>query len=200
MNKIYPYFEVNGNRYQFKRNRFLMLLLDEIKEESGATDEQQRQYVRLLELKAKVDKLSERKDEIEEKYFENFDDELGALLAKCETAYQIAAREYIDYELETKISSKIQESTLKSAEKFIIAALQYDGKGEIVRTEKEAEGIWCAWVDEVGEQVASSFLILTINHISGNDEEVEGNDFFTQARAKAEEQANNRRAGLKRVK
>ena len=200
MNRIYPYFEVDGKRYEFKRNRYLMLLLEEIREETQATDEQQRQYARLLELKAKVDKLSERKDELEAKYLENFDEKVGELLEKCELAYSKAAREYIDYELETKITSKMEEESLGKAEQFIIAALQRNKKGEIVMSAEEAEKIWCAWVDEVGEQVASSFLMLTVNHISGGDEEAEDNDFFTQAKAKAEERANNRRAGLRRVK
>jgi protein associated with RNAse G/E len=121
-------------------------------------------------------------------------------LEKCEAAYKKAAQEYIDYELETKITSTMQEETLKKAERFIVAALQYNDKGEIVRDEKQAESIWCAWVDEVGEQNASAFLVLTVNHISGANEEVEGNDFFTQTKAKAEERANNRRNGLRRVK
>lgn len=200
MNRIYPYFEVNGNRYQFKRNRFLISILNEIREESDATDEQQKQYARLLELKAKVDKLGERKDELESKYLETFDEEVGALLEKCESAYSKAAQEYIDYEIETKITSTMQEETLKKAEKFIIVALQYDEKGNLIREEKDAKSIWCAWVDEVGEQIASSFLVLTVNHITGADEEVEDNDFFTQTRAKAEEKARNRRNGLRRVK
>lgn len=200
MNRIYPYFEVDGTRYQFKRNRFLIALLNEIKEDGEATDEQQRQYATLLELKAKVDKLGERKAELETKYFEDFDEGVGALLEKCEVAYKKAAQEYIDYELETKITSTMQEETLKKAERFIVAALQYNDKGEIVRDEKKAENIWCAWVDEVGEQNASAFLVLTVNHISGADEEVEDNDFFTQTRAMAEERANNRRNGLRRVK
>ena len=200
MKTIYPYFELDGTKYEFKRNRALMLILDEIRESNTATDEQQRQYARLLELKDKVEKLSARKAELEEEYYECFDDEVGALLEKCETAYKKAAHEYIDYELETKITATIEKTTLDSAEKFAVCALQYNAKGEVIREEKEAEQIWCAYVDEVGSQVASQFLVLLVNYISGADEEAENNDFFTQARARAEAKANNRRNGLKRVK
>lgn len=200
MSKIYPYFEVDGTKYEFKRNRALMLALEEIRESNEATDEQQRQYARLLELNNKVVKLSARKAELEEEYYENFDDAVGELLAKCETAYKKAADEYIEYEIETKITATMEKATLDSAERFVIHALQYGAKGDTIRTKNEAEAIWCSYVDEVGEQVASQFLVLLVNHISGADEDTDDNDFFTQAKAKAEERANNRRNGLKRVK
>ena len=200
MSKIYPYFEVDGKRYEFKRNRFLMMVLDELKENDVATDEETRQYSKMMDLKSKVEKLAERRTELESKYLESFDDEVGALLKKCETAYILAKEEMLEYEIETKISSAIEEKTLKKAENFVLEALQHDEKGKVVRSKEEAESIWCAWVDEVGEQVASSFAVLTVNHIAGTDEEAEENDFFTQMKAKAVERANNRRAGLKMVK
>lgn len=200
MSKIYPYFDLDGKRYVFRRNRALMLVLEEIREKNEATDEQQRQYAKLLELNDKVMKLSARKAELEEQYYEEFDDAVGELLVKCETAYKKVAEEYIEYEIKTKISATMERATLNSAELFVIEALQLDEKGNRIRNGKEAEAIWCSYVDEVGEQVAKQFLVLLVNHISGADEDTGDNDFFTQAKEKAEERANNRRNGLKRVK
>lgn len=200
MSKIHPYFEINGNRYEFKRNRHLIAILDEIRREAKATDEEQRQYTKLLELQGKVERLAERKAEIEEEYYVDFDEENGELLEKCETAYNKAVSEYIEYEIATGITDKMQKDTLQNAEKFILQALQVGKDGDEVMSANEAEKVWCAYVDEVGEQVASQFLLLTVNYISGADEETDNNDFFTQAKVKAEQRAANRRAGLKRVK
>lgn len=109
MSKIHPYFEIDGNRYEFKRNRHLIAILDEIRREAKATDEEQRQYTKLLELQGKVERLAERKAEIEEEYYVDFDEENGELLEKCETAYNKAVSEYIEYEIATGITDKMQK-------------------------------------------------------------------------------------------
>ena len=81
-------------------------------------------------------------------------------------------------------------------EKLIIKALQINEKGETIRTEEEAEKIWCELVDEYGQISAMEFVAFTLNYIMGADQEIE-NPFMTQAKAKAEQKANMRKGILK---
>lgn len=195
MNKNIPFFEINGNKYEIKRNRYLHAEFDSLKKEIEMSDEEQVAYVKEQEFGDKVERLIERKNELYEKYLQTFDE-------KDEEMYKRACKAYEDL-LEQNASKKSVVSAQKQklidiGEKLIIKALQINEKGETIRSEKEATDIWESFVDEYGEYSAMQFVVFTINYIIGADEDIE-NPFVAQAKAKAEQKANMRK-GLKMAK
>ena len=195
MNKNIPFFEINGNKYEIKRNRYLHAEFDSLKKEIEMSDEEQVAYVKEQEFGDMVERLIERKNELYEKYLQTFDE-------KDEEMYKRACKAY-EYLLEQNASKKSVVSAQKQklvdiGEKLIIKALQINEKGETIRSEKEATDIWESFVDEYGEYSAMQFVVFTINYIIGADEDIE-NPFVAQAKAKAEQKANMRK-GLKMAK
>ena len=84
-----PYFEIDGVRYDIKRNRYLQAEFDEMKKSRLFSDDEELEYVREQELSEQLDKLSKRKDELYDKYLETFDEEDEAKFNKANMAYDI---------------------------------------------------------------------------------------------------------------
>ena len=190
-----PVFELNGVKYEIKRNRYLHAEFDELKKETEMSDEEQIAYVKEQEFGDRIERLLERKNELYEKFLQTFSE-------KDEEMYKKACKAYEDLidESATKKSvvSAQKQKLINIGEKLIIKALQINDKGETIRSEKEATEIWETFVDEYGEISAMQFVVFTINYIIGADEDIE-NPFIAQAKAKAEQKANMRK-GLKMVK
>ena len=193
-------FEINGKEYIIKRNRYLKAKYDEMIDESNSlTNDEQKSYALLEEKYGRLDKLARRVKELEDAYYESFDEEAGALYEKAKEHYDKLLNETIDFELQQNgIANKVKKSTLDNAEKLLICALQIDENGKEIRTKEEAQNIWCDYVDEVGQNSAIEWLLCFVNYITGNDK-VEDDPFVSQAKAKAEQKANMKK-GLNKVK
>lgn len=190
-----PFFELNGQKYEIKRNRYLQAEFDLLKEDMQLSDEEQIAYAKENDFENRLEKLSARKDELFAKYLETFDEKDEELYEKACSAYN----KFIEENGKTEsIVAKQRKQMIDMGEKLIIKALQINEKGENIRTEKEATDIWCSFVDEIGKYTAMEFIIFTMNYIVGIEDEVE-NPFLTQAKAKAEQKANMKK-GLKLVK
>jgi hypothetical protein len=200
MNKNIPTFELNGQTYTFKRNRYLLAELDLIKSENKLSPEEEQSFVILQDNYNRLAKLQERVKELEDKYYETFDKKDEEIYEKAKKAYENLLREVSQKEIDANgLSQKVQKQAIDNMERLIIIALQKDEKGKDIRTEKEANDIWCSYVDEIGTNNASEWLVYAFNYITGNDDENE-NPFVTQAKAKAEQRSKNRQEGFKRIK
>ena len=193
-------FEVNGKEYIIKRNRYLKAKFEDMVENNSAmSNEEQKSYALLEEKYARLEKLALRVKELEDAYYENFDDEAGALYEKAKLQYEKLLKETVDFELEQNgIAGKIKKATIDNSEKLLICALQINDKGEEIRSKEEAQEIWCDYVDEVGQNSAVEWLLCFVNYITGNDK-VEDDPFVSQAKAKAEQKANMKK-GLNKIK
>ena len=193
-------FEVNGNTYEIIRTRYLQAEFNRISEENKElSPEDEKGYALLQDKYARLEKLSNRVKELEDKYYESFDDADGELYDKAKAQYDKVYQETIDFELSLNgIAKRVQKIAIDNAEKVLIRALQIDKEGKEIRTHKEAEDIWCSYVDEVGKNAAVEWLLYFVNYVTGNDS-VEDDPFVAQAKAKAEQKANMRQ-GLKRIK
>lgn len=194
MNNI-PFFEVNGQKYEIKRNRFLQAEFNKLKGDLEMSEDEQVAYVKEEDFNDKIQKLSERKSQLYDKYLETFSEEDEELYNKACIAYDKLVEQSKSLE---SVSAKQRKKTIDMGEKLIIIALQYNNKGETIRTEKEATDIWCSYADEYGEIAIMEFIAFTLNYLLGVDDEEE-NPFVTQAKAKAEQKANMQK-GLKKVK
>lgn len=193
-------FEVNGNTYEIIRTRYLQAEFNRISEENKElSPEDEKGYALLQDKYARLEKLSNRVKELEDKYYESFDDADGELYEKAKAQYDKVYQETIDFELNLNgIAKRVQKIAIDNAEKILIRALQIDKEGKEIRTYKEAEDIWCSYVDEVGKNTAVEWLLYFVNYVTGNDS-VEDDPFVAQAKAKAEQKANMRQ-GLKKIK
>ena len=182
-----PYFEIDGNRYTIKRNRYLQAEFDEMKKAGQFSDDEELEYVREQELNEQLEKLSKRKDELYDKYLETFDEEDEAKFNKANMAYDILLQKLA----ETKgVTAKKRTELIEMGEALIIKALMVNENGETIRTKNEAESIWAKFREEFGEVTKIEFVIFTINYIVGNDDDDTVNPFIAQAKAKAEQKAN----------
>jgi hypothetical protein len=184
--KNIPSFEVNGNTYEIKRNRYLQAELNEMQNDIAMTDEEQVAYAKEQEFDARLEKLRERKEELCAKYLETFDEADEAIYRKACEAFDRLIDEAGRME---SISGKQRKKMIDLGEKLIIKALQIDNNGNTIRTQDEAKNIWESFVEENGQVITIQFIVFAINYIMGGDEDIE-NPFITQAKAKAEQRAN----------
>jgi hypothetical protein len=186
MNNNIPFFEVNGIRYEIKRNRYLQAEFDEIKKSIEMSDDEAVEIAKEKELENRLEKLSARKDELYNKYLETFEEEDEALYLKAEKAYEMLLEQASRGE---SASAKQRQRMINAGEQIIIKALQIDTNGNNIREAIEAKNIWEDFVTECGQVTAIQFIVFTTNYLVGNDEDIE-NPFITQAKAKAEQRAN----------
>lgn len=190
-----PFFELNGQRYEIKRNRYLQAEFDELKDEFKLTEEEQIALAKENDFDERLEKLAKRKDELYEKYLETFDEKDEELYNKACLAYDKLIEQEGNAE---SIMAKRRKQLIDMGEKLVIKALEKNEKGETIRSEEEAKEIWCNLVDEYGQVAVMEFILYTMNYIVGAGEEIE-NPFMAQAKAKAEQKANMKN-GISKVK
>ena len=190
-----PFFEVNGNKYEIKRNRYLQAEFDEMKRDLEMTEDEQVAYAKEQDFDNRLEKLRRRKDELYAKYLETFDEKDEDIYRKACMAYDVMIDEAARME---SISGKQRKKTLDIGEALIIKALQMDKEGKQIRTNEEAKNIWESFVEECGQVTAIQFVVYFTNYIIGGDEDIE-NPFIAQAKAKAEQKANMRQ-GIEKVR
>ena len=199
MNNVASFF-VEGKEFIIVRNRYLQAEFDSItKQGKTLTEEEETSYALLQDKYLRLEKIAVRVTELEDKYYETFDDADCEIYEKAKAQYDKVYKETVAFELaQNGIAKKVQKVAIDNAEKIVIRALQLDNKGNEIRSKEEAENIWCTYVDEVGKNVATEWLLYFIQYLTGSDN-VEDSPFVAQAKAKAEQKANMKQ-GLKRIK
>lgn len=200
-NKIIPTIELeNGERYEIKRTRYILVEIDKMRENTALTDEENKNYALLQDKYARLEKLATRVKELEDDYYKDFDEEKGAIYDKAKERYNALFEETAQFEVTTNgISEKVRRETINKVERLIIQSLTMDYQGETIRTYAEAEEIWCTYVDEIGQVSAQEWLLFAFNYLSGNDEDNEDNPFVTAAKQKAAKKLNMRK-GIEKVR
>jgi hypothetical protein len=164
------------------------------------TEEEQKSIAILQDKYARLEKLALRLKELEDKYFDTFDNLDGEKYYKAKTIYEEMFEDTVECEAKAQGAlRKSQKVAIDRVEQLVIYALTIDYKnGETIRTTEEATEIWCKFVDEIGNDTAVEWLTYVFQYLNGADEE--NNDtFFVAARKKAEQSMNMRRgiAGAK---
>lgn len=195
-----PYFEVNGNRYEIRRSRYLMVEFEKIRESSNISDDDPKNLIKLREKVQDLDLLKNRKDELYKEFLAHPTKEAKEMHALIAAEYDALLDEVAPALGKDGVMTRVSKAGMDNAEKLVIVALQRGEDGKVIRSKEEAENIWCSWVDEVGQKVAQEWLNALIEHITGEDEREDDNSFLAQAKARAEQQAENRKAGLAKIK
>lgn len=195
MNKIIPFFELNGQRYEIKRTRYLLAEYDKLGEESQLSNEDKANAIKAQSLIGDIQRYAEKVKELEEKYFETFDDEDERKYLKIKALYESKLDELTKLEVESGSTSKLQKAGIDLLERIAIKGLaeQYFNFDE-----SKAEKIWSDYVDTIGNNATIEWLTGMSECLFREDEEVEENSFLSQMRKKAEQQAINRKNGIKK--
>lgn len=168
--RVIPFFELDGKRYEIRPTRYLYCKYDEYRQSAQISKEDKVNAAILGRLTSDVQRIGNRVSELEKKYFESFN-ELD------EVAYQKAldlfARKYEElarFEIETGITTNQAKATLDILEKIAIIGLQ---ESNDLATYEQAKEIWEKFVESVGKNVATDWL-LNLNECIFNREVEEG--------------------------
>lgn len=177
--RINPYFEINGNTYEIKRTRHLMVVYEQLGESNQMSDEDKANAVKLQVLIDKVQKFANKLQELEKEYFNDMANEgLEKQYNACDKMYQKAVQEMADFEIKNGSTSKLQKAGIDLLEKVVIEGIveQYS------LTKNDATKLWESFVDKVGKRVASEWLGGMAQCLFSNDEEEEDSPFLEQMR------------------
>lgn len=193
--KIIPFFEVDGKRYEIRRTRYVLAEFEKRKEELSLSADEEKEYVKEQDKNKQLEKLSQRKEELYEKYLDTFNEEDEEKYKRASVAYDTLLNEISAMK---NIMGAYHKKIIDLGEQLIIASLQWDDNGKTIRTLDEANQIWNSYVDEVGKNSATEFVAYTTQYLVGGDED-EQNPFVAQAKARAE-QTMQRKQGLNKIK
>ena len=195
MSKIIPFFELNGQRYEIKRTRYLLAEYDKLGDESQLSNEDKANAIKAQSLIGDIQRYAEKVKELEEKYFETFDDEDERKYLKIKALYESKLDELTKLEVESGSTTKLQKAGIDLLEKIAIKGLaeQYFNFDE-----SKAEKIWGDYVDTIGNNATIEWLTGMSECLFRDEEELEENSFLSQMRKKAEQQAINRKNGIKK--
>lgn len=193
-------FKANGNTYEIKRTNYLIAEFDKIKNENRTLNAEEEQGLVILQDKyMAIERLAKRVLELENKYYETFDEKDGEIYERAKAHYDKQLEELARLEVtQNGVTLKAQKASIENAKRILIKALQVDRKGNQIRTEQEANEIWDCFVEDNGTESSNEWLVWFINYLTGNDK-VEDDPFVSQAKAKAEQKANMRR-GISKAK
>lgn len=195
MNNIIPFFELNGQRYEIKRTRYLIAEYDKLGRESELSNEDKQNAVKLRSLIDDVRKYAEKLKELEEKFFNTFDSEDERKYLKVKEFYEKSLAELTELEVETGSTARLQKASVDLLEKIAIKGLaeQYFNFDEV-----KAKAIWEQYADNLGNNATVEWLNAMSECIFGEEDKEDENSFLSQMRKKAEQQAINRKNGIKK--
>ena len=196
MERINPFFEVNGNRFEIKPTRYIIAEYDKATRESNLDAESTENVIKVQRLANEAKKLAERLEVLEERYFETFDDEDERKYLKCKQLYDATLDRMSHIEASTGCTKVAIEASAKVLEKIAILALaeQYFNFNKELATQT-----WESYVESLpSHNVAIEWLQLMADSLFNEEETENADDFFAQKRKEAERNAENRKKALKK--
>lgn len=194
MNKITPFFTVNGVRYEIKRTRFILAEYDKLIREIGNTADENAVLTRYYSLVGDIEKYAKKTLELEQVFFDTFEEEAERRYLKCKSLYDNALRELSELEATGNIS-QIQKRNIDFLENIAIISL---AENYFDLDFEKAKELWETFVGEKGNDFVVTWLLEMKQSVFTSDDEVEQDDFLSQVRKRKEEQERNRRAGAKK--
>lgn len=194
--KIKPSFKVDGKNYEFVFTRHLQLEYQKMADEKKNDSQYQKEIAEYTALQEEFETVQKHYSKAREEWLANpTDKDKKAIKDELKIAYDEARKEFVEYTATHKAPTEADEYVLYMLGKLTLLALQEQYK----LSEKEAEEIWNKFVEESGQQGSMEWLAyLGKVWLTDIDEDTE-NPFIQQMREKAT-QADNRKAGLNKIK
>lgn len=195
MKNIIPYFELNGKKYEIKRTRYLLAEYQKLTEESNLSNDDKENAIKVQGLIGDIKRYAEKTKELEDKFFETFDDEDERKYLKAKELYERKLEELTRLEIESGCTIRLQKQGVDLLEKIAIRGIaeQYFDFDEA-----KAKAIWEQYAELLGNDSTIEWLNAMNECLFRNTEEVEDNSFLSQMRKRAEERATNRKNGMRR--
>lgn len=195
MSKIKPSFNVNGKNYEFIFTRHLQLEYQKMADEKKNDSQYQKEIAEYTRLQEEFETLQKRYSTARSEFLDNpLDSDKKAVYNAIKEVYEASYKEFVEYTSTHNAPNEADKYVVDMLERLVLLALEEQYK----LSSEEAEKVWCSFVDENGQNTAMEFLAyLGKVWLTDIDEDTE-NPFIKAMRAKAE-QADNRRAGLKKV-
>lgn len=187
-NRINPYFEVNGQRYELKATRYLIAEYQRIGKEVEVSNEDKQNAVIIQNFMSDIKKYLLKTKELEDKYFDTFDDEDERRYLKAKALYENKLNELAKFEAETGSTTRLQEQGVMVLEKTAIIGLaeQYFNFNQ-----NQAKIVWDEFVETIGKEDKEEWLSYMSDCLfKTNEEEVKENSFLSQMREKKLKQNN----------
>lgn len=194
--RITPYFEVNGNRYEFKRTRWLIAEYKRLGEEMPLSAEDKANAVRANNLVADAKKFADKAEEMWEELCKNPTPENRATYSMFKEMSDDAIEKYNNFIAENDTVKKTFKRNIDILEIVAIKALteQYFNFNESL-----AKQTWEAFVDSMeSHDDVAEWLTAMAECLFGEDEDEEDTGFLAQKRKMDEEKANNRKSALRK--
>ena len=88
MKNITPFFEFEGKRYEISKNRYLMAEYQKLQEQHSLPNEDKINAIKLQTLVGDITKYAEKMKELQDIYFEKFDDESESKYLRIKKLYE----------------------------------------------------------------------------------------------------------------
>lgn len=180
--KIIPFFEIDGTRYEIRPTRWLYCKYEELRQNADISNEDKINSALLQRKVDDVARLAERVKELEQKYFESFDEKDELVYKKALDLYNQRYEELTKFEIETGGSSNQTRATIDWLEKLAILGLKESNN---ISTNEKAQEIWERFVDEVGKTAATEWLLNFFECIFNRTAEEGEIPFLDQMRKKS---------------
>lgn len=182
MEKLLPFFDVEGKKYEIKPTRYLWAEFDKLTRENAISDDEKKAALLLKEEADSFQKIKAKYEESEAAYLENpIDSEKEELYEKYKVIYEKRREQFYDKVIVDKSIEKMNKSSVDNLEAVLMLAL----KEQYSLSEQEAQSTWESYVDEIGAQTASEWLIAMGNCLFAEKEDE--NSFLEKMRQKEAE-------------
>lgn len=190
-------FKVKESTYKLIFSRALQLEYKNYVDEKKHDTAYQQEVAESERLEQRYKTVHEQFLIAESKYFKDIlNEDIEKEYQKFEALDKKVYNEYATYIATHNSSANTVEFITYVMGKLVLLAL----KTQHNFTEKEAEELWNAYVEEVGDYKAMKFLVYVASAWVGDAEEEEETDPFIKAMEAKAERANNRRIGLSKAR
>lgn len=194
--RITPYFELNGNRYEFKRTRWIIAEYRRLNEENPLPEEDRANAIKASNLVADVKKFAEKEKECWDKLCEDPTDENQRIYLMFKG---MSDKAIADYNAFVSTNNTLQTATKHSIdilEKVAIKALaeQYYSGNEHL-----AKQTWEMFVEETDDHnKVAEWLNAMAECLFGDNDNEENTGFLSEKRKADMERENNRKSALRK--
>lgn len=194
MSRINPYFELNGNRFEIKRTRWIIAEYRRLNEENPLSDTDKANAIKASNLVADVKKFAEKEKECWDKLCENPTEDNQRIYFMFKGMSDKAIADYNEFVSTNNTLQTATEHSISILKMIVIKALaeQYFGMNEAL-----AKQTWEAYVETIDEPKEAEWLNAMAECLF-TDEEEEDTGFLAQKRKMDEERANNLKSAIRK--
>lgn len=180
MEKIIPYLELEDRTYEIKLTRYLLAEYEKEIAKNQLPKEEQAKATKSVTMTKRVAKFAEKLKELEERYFETFDEEDKRKYLSMQKLYDEAYDALVEEEAENLVLQSTQKAMINILEQIAIKGLaEQHFNGEY----QKGKDLWEKYVEVIGESEAVEWLFAMQECLFIKDKKDNENSFLVKMRA-----------------